>query len=778
MGLIESIKKVFIQDISKKQPKLVKEIFQKFILTQQYRQREDIGRWRQALNEAEDIDFPRRYSLYRIYNEITLDAHLSSLIQTRKLKVLGKEFYLLNSKGKIDEQKTKLIKKKWFNDFLGYAIESIFYGYSLVNFGDIEDYDFKGIKLVYRHHVMPEKHYILESPYDFDGKDYTNPPISNWVIGIGDERDLGLLAKACPPALFKKNVVGAWSEFAEMFGMPYRIGKTNVRDDATRKEMVTNLSKLGSAGWAVIDNEDDIEFKVNGQSDAYEVYKALIEHCNKELSKLILGATMISDDGSSRSQSEVHERVSDAYTKADLKFCKYVVDGQLIPFLNMHGFGLEGYTLGYANEEEEQIEERYKNERNKLILDAVKVATDSGLTVSPEWVQQATQIELVIPEEQPQEEGINPRLDVEYEAKANLRGSVGGVTGILELQKSVSEGYTDYGAALSMLKIIFGFSEEDAKAILGTPKATTPQAPVIEGEPSGGTDVGKSLTALTSITVSNLYNQLPTCGHKIDIRNELSLFEDSFIADYILDVFRGVFSTRKLPVKIYNAIAEYLTKGVFDGYGKTISEVDFDTPDYQMLKALRENIYVFSAAKTYQQVRELSSLMVGKDGKLVPFADFEEKARNVFDLYNSTHLQVEFEAAIGQATMAANYMQYQKDKDALPYLQYQTVGDGRVRNTHKTLDNITRRVDDPFWDEYLPLNGWGCRCTVIQLDEQEGKETDLTGFKPPKDVPDVFRMNPAKDKIIFSPKHPYFQVAKGDKDFAKKNFDLPLPDAK
>ena len=56
------------------------------------------------------------------------------------------------------------------------------------------------------------------------------------------------------------------------------------------------------------------------------------------------------------------------------------------------------------------------------------------------------------------------------EAQANLRGSVGGVTGVLSIQTSVSQEITDYSSGLTMLQEIFGFSEDVAKRILGTPK--------------------------------------------------------------------------------------------------------------------------------------------------------------------------------------------------------------------------------------------------------------------------------------------------------------------
>ena len=200
--------------------------------------------------------------------------------------------------------------------------------------------------------------------------------------------------------------------------------------------------------------------------------------------------------------------------------------------------------------------------------------------------------------------------------------------------------------------------------------------------------------------------------------------------------------------------------------------VDYNTPDYVMLEDLTNNIYMFSGAKTYQNVRLTTDLL--KDNELRNnYYKFKEAASKIFTDFQDKHLRVEYNTAIGNSQMAANWQRIEYNKDAMPLLQYQTAGDGRVRPTHASLDNIIRPVDDKFWDLYYPKNGWNCRCTVIQI--SEGEITDMRGFKKPNDVPNEFLMNSGKDKIIFSKEHPYFDVAKGDKKFAKENFDMPIP---
>lgn len=47
--------------------------------------------------------------------------------------------------------------------------------------------------------------------------------------------------------------------------------------------------------------------------------------------------------------------------------------------------------------------------------------------------------------------------------------------------------------------------------------------------------------------------------------------------------------------------------------------------------------------------------------------------------------------------------------------EYVTVGDDRVRPTHAALDGVRLPKDDPKWKEIWPPNGWGCRCSTLEI---------------------------------------------------------------
>lgn len=202
----------------------------------------------------------------------------------------------------------------------------------------------------------------------------------------------------------------------------------------------------------------------------------------------------------------------------------------------------------------------------------------------------------------------------------------------------------------------------------------------------------------------------------------------------------------------YEAAAKKLSKAQI-GYTKQI---------------YRESLGRFSAAKSYQQIKEMSAFVFTDDGSKRPLKEFKEKAGEIFDTYNKTYLKVERDSAFRVGNARASWGEIENTKDVFPYLKYVTVGDARVRKDHAELDGIVRKVDDAFWNRYFPPNDWNCRCRVIQLDQ--GKETRLG--KLPEISPD-FQFNPGKVDYVFSDKHPYFDRV--PKKLLDDNFGLKIP---
>lgn len=245
-------------------------------------------------------------------------------------------------------------------------------------------------------------------------------------------------------------------------------------------------------------------------------------------------------------------------------------------------------------------------------------------------------------------------------------------------------------------------------------------------------------------------------------------------------IYEGEIIVDNLPEDLYLAIAKYLEKGLYNGFGGNLAEFKLGGVDYELLEELRTNIYLFSGAKTYQQVRELVALATDSES----FSDFKEQALDIYDQYNVNWLETEYNTAIGQASQARKWNEIEKQKEEFPYLKYNAIIDDRTSDICEPLDGLILPVDDPMWDSYTPLNHFNCRCVLEQISQFEEVEvtpnSEVETIKEDIDdkVQPLFKMNAGKDGYIFSDEHPYFDVAKGDKELARRNFDLPLPKTK
>lgn len=353
--------------------------------------RQDIASWWMALKTAQNHEQPRRILIYNLFDQLMLDNHLSAIVDARKRRVSSQKFRIVDKKtGKPIPEKLDLLNTAWFYKFLNLAMDSVFWGHSLIEMTKIENGLIQDITLIPRRHVVPEFGGLAVHQHDMVLIPYRNTPLMDYLIEVGEPRQLGLLAKAGTNMLMKKNALMAHSEYCEIFGMPIRVGKTNTKSNADLDRMAANLKAMGSAPYIVTQDGESIEFVESTKGDAYMVYDKLIERCNGEMSKLILGQTMTTDNGSSRSQSEVHERVADLVADDDQRFIRLLINDKLFPLLIKQGYDLNGCELewdeGYQFTKEQweidngllqnfDIEPQYFVEKYGVPITGVKQAT-------------------------------------------------------------------------------------------------------------------------------------------------------------------------------------------------------------------------------------------------------------------------------------------------------------------------------------------------------------------------------------------------------------------
>ena len=187
-----------------------------------------------------------------------------------------------------------------------------------------------------------------------------------------------------------------------------------------------------------------------------------------------------------------------------------------------------------------------------------------------------------------------------------------------------------------------------------------------------------------------------------------------------------------------------------------------DVPD-TLRYALEENSFIFSGFMTFHAMREIGLSLVTDKGEIKPYADFQADVLKLNAKYNTSYLNAEYKHAVGTCQMAAKWHDLERDGDRY-LLQYRTAEDDRVRTDHAMLNGITLPPSDPFWDKYYPPNGWGCRCTAVQVRRGKYTESDPAKAMQLGDnatetaKQQIFRFNPGKELKLFPPKHPFFKA--------------------
>jgi len=125
---------------------------------------------------------------------------------------------------------------------------------------------------------------------------------------------------------------------------------------------------------------------------------------------------------------------------------------------------------------------------------------------------------------------------------------------------------------------------------------------------------------------------------------------------------------------------------------------------------------------TPEEVRdELTKRKLIKDKLLIP--DGEETV--TVKLGTPWRLKTIYRTNIQTAYMAGRYKEQINNIENRPYFQYVAVMDRRTRPSHAMLNGRVFRYDDEFWNSFYPPNGWGCRCRVRSLSEDNIKDRKL-----------------------------------------------------
>lgn len=321
-----------IPRLNQKQPAIIR-------LTQPKRFNIDTSDFMAAIHAAENVDYAQRTKLYDLYTDILLDAHLSSVIDKRKNAVLSSSVEFQRN-GKPDDAINEQILSPWFYRCVSDILDARFWGFSLLQFyknNEWIDYD-----LVPRKHVEPIRKLILSRQTDIQGISWDE---FSDLLFVGRDADLGLLAKAAPWVIYKRNTTADWAQFSEVFGMPIQEYIYDTDDEDARERALQDANSIGSLATFIHGKDTELQLREAGnKTGSADVYERLVERCNSEISKLILGNTLTteSSDNGTQALGTVHKKVEESVAKADREYVLKVLNYDMTDIFARMGINTSG----------------------------------------------------------------------------------------------------------------------------------------------------------------------------------------------------------------------------------------------------------------------------------------------------------------------------------------------------------------------------------------------------------------------------------------------------
>ena len=309
------------------------------ILTQPKRFGIDIADYTISVRAAENVDFSRRYKLFDLYSDILMDTHLTCVIEKRKNAILCSKIEFRRD-GKPDDIVNSQITSPWFTRFISDILDAKFWGFTLCQF--FKDGEWVNYDLVPRKHADPVRKLILRHQTDITGVSWEEYPD---LLFVGSDDDLGLLAKAAPWVIYKRNTTADWAQFSEVFGMPIQEYIYETDDEESRQRAINDASNTGSLAVFVHSKDTELQLREAGnKTGSADIYERLCERCNNELSKLILGNTLTTESSENGTQAlgTVHKKVEDKVAQTDRQYVLNVLNYDMADIFTAMGINTEG----------------------------------------------------------------------------------------------------------------------------------------------------------------------------------------------------------------------------------------------------------------------------------------------------------------------------------------------------------------------------------------------------------------------------------------------------
>lgn len=388
---------------------------------------------------------------YDIYTDLAKDTHAYAVLQKRYMEVVGREWEVkAASEDEIDIKAADLVRYQLenlatrsdlvedgeqiittgggFDSACWGLLNAILYGFypaelmwgqdskevflDEIRLKDLRRFGFVAAERGHKLRLM-----TWDNP--FDG--IAIPPRKFIVhrfasLPTEDPYGLGIGTRLFYPVYFKRNAVKFWLVFADKWATPTAVVRHPRNATQTQRDRYLEmLSAIASDAGIAIPEDVVVEFLEAQRSGTIDTYRGLVDFCNSEMSKCVLGETGSTDQGGSggsRSRDEVGERVRIAMAKSDSDLLSETLNRTLIPWI---------VQLNMPDARPPKVWRKFPELESKLDrageASIISMLVQSEYRPTRKWVSERLEVELEEP--QPEQQATDP------EAPPDLGGLFG-----------------------------------------------------------------------------------------------------------------------------------------------------------------------------------------------------------------------------------------------------------------------------------------------------------------------------------------------------------------
>ena len=352
-------------------------------------QSKNLAEWKSAIQLATDPENPDRSSLRTLYENLLLDNHLASVIDSRILFCQRSTFKIVSESGEENEELSKLFERTWFEELVRLILMARFQGTTLIELFDVDEMgELLEVNEIPLGYFNPKKGIITKTPGEDKGWPYKDGTMANYYLQVGKDKDLGMLAQVAPIVLAKKLGIGAWLDFVEKYGVPPLFIITDREDDIRLNQLFEAAQSFKSNHFMVGRGNEKFEVPSISSNNPSGAFDPLVERANSEISKRFLGGTGLTDEKGFVGSVEIQFKLAKDRFESDKLMIKNVMNK--LVFIRLIKLSPVYSALSNHYFEWDNAEIRTSKETAELVN-----ILGNQFEIDPEWVEQQTGVPIL-----------------------------------------------------------------------------------------------------------------------------------------------------------------------------------------------------------------------------------------------------------------------------------------------------------------------------------------------------------------------------------------------